>query len=114
MSDSSLGSGLYLDTNFDLDVGQTGDLRSVNGVDELQKDLAFQLTILLDNFIGQPLSPETEAQIKSITIDTLSSDNRVGQVDRSSITVRKPDRNTIAIQAPVIADNERRELVFEI
>jgi hypothetical protein len=114
MSERFFGSGLYLDNTFDLDVGQTGDLRSVEGVDELQKDLAFQLTILLDDLVGQPLDPETEAQVKSITIDVLTSDNRVEDVDRSGITVRKPRRDTITIQTPVIADNETRDLVFEI
>ena len=114
MSERSLGSGLYLDKSLDFDPNTTGDLRTVSGSDELQKDLAFQLLITLDEFIGPPLTPATRADIKDLTIDTILSDSRVDSIDRGSLTIGKPDRHSIRLQVVVFADDERQELVFNL
>lgn len=114
MPEENLGSGLYLDRELDFDPNETGDLRTISGSDELQKDLAFQLLITLDDFIGPPLTPGTRADIKSLTVDTITSDSRVDALDRGSMQVRKPDRNSIVIQVIVFAGGEEQELVFNL
>lgn len=114
MSEDYLGSGLYLDTSLDFDPNGIGDLRTVDGSDELQKDLAFQLLITLQEFVGPPLTPAVRADIKDLTIDTITSDTRVDDIDRGSLRVEKPDKNTIRLQAIVTANGTKQELVFTI
>ena len=114
MPEKNLGSGLYLDQTLDFDPSTTGDLRTVSGSEELQKDLAFQLLIVLSDYIGPPLTPGTRAEIKSRTVDTILSDIRVDSIDRGSMTVSKPNPESIRIQAFVIAEGEEQELVFNI
>lgn len=114
MPEENLGSGLYLDQTLDFDPSTTGDLRTVSGSEELQKDLAFQLLIVLDEFIGPPLTPGTRAEIKSLTIDTITSDSRVDSIDRGSMVVSKPTPESIRVKVFVIAEGEQQELVFNL
>lgn len=114
MPERNLGSGLYLDSDLDLGVGTTGDLRTVSGSEELQKDLAFQLLITLQEYIGPPLTPATRADIKSRTVDTILSDTRVDTLDRGSMTVTKPTPESIRIEAVVYAGGEEQELIFNL
>lgn len=114
MPEENLGAGPYLDSTLDFGVSRTGDLRHTSGSEELEKDLSFQLLIILDDFIGQPLTPELEAQVKSLTVDTITSDSRIRDVDRGSIRLFKPDRESLTISAPVEADGQEQELVFNL
>lgn len=114
MPEINLGSGLYLDQSLDFDVSTTGDLQTTSGSEELQKDLAFQLLIILDDLMGQPLTPDTRAQIKSLTLDTILSDSRVDDVDRGSLTIGKPNPESIRIEAIATASGQPQELVFNL
>jgi hypothetical protein len=114
MSESNLGAGLYLDSKFDLNVAQTGDLRSSSGSEELEKDLAFQLKIVLDDIVGQPLTPDVRAEIISLTIDTITSDLRVQTLDRSSITVTRVRSDALFVEALVETKSGEQELVLSI
>ena len=114
MPEDNLGSGLYLDQNLDFDPSTTGDLRTTSGSEELQKDLAFQLLIVLDDYIGPPLTPGTRSEIKSLTVDTILSDSRVTSIDRGAMTVSKPNPESIRIEAFVTADGSNHELVFNL
>jgi len=114
MAEEDLGAGIYLDRTLDFEVGGTGDLRTTSGGEELEKDLSFQLLIVLDELKGQRLTPETEANIKSLTVDTITSDVRVEAIDRGSIQVRKPGRNSLRIDAFVTTTDSEYELVFNL
>lgn len=114
MPEENLGSGVYVDQNLDFDPNETGDLRTISGSAELQKDLAFQLLITLDRFVGPPLTPGTRADIKSRTVDTITSDTRVDSIDRGSIRVEKPNPESIRIEATVTAGGEQQQFVFNV
>jgi len=114
MAEENLGSGLFLDQSLDFDPSSTGDLRTVSGSEELEKDLSFQLIIILSDSIGQPITPATRSEIRSLAVDTITSDSRVDSIDRGSIELTKPDRETIRLQAVVTAGGETRELVFNL
>jgi len=114
MPEENLGSGLYLDQTLDFDPSTTGDLRTVDGSEELQKDLAFQLLIVLSDYIGPPLTPGTRAEIKTLTVDTITSDSRVDTLDRGSMQVSKPTPESIRIQVFVTAGGDEQELVFNL
>jgi len=114
MPEENLGSGLYLDQTLDFGVGSTGDLRHISGSSELEKDLSFQLLIILDDLMGQPLTPEVEAQVKSLTVDTILSDSRVDDIDRGSMNLFKPNAESLIIQTLVTAGGSEQELVLNL
>lgn len=112
---NDLGRGIFLDQALDFDLTNTGDVRmTVNGSRELQKDLAFQLKIVLDPFLGQRLTPNTKSEIKSDTIAVLISDSRVRDVDRSGVSIRETGRSSLAITATVNTIEGQQELVFRL
>jgi hypothetical protein len=114
MSEETLGAGIYLDRDLDFEIDQTGDLRSESGSAELQKDLAFQLQIILSEYIGLPMRPGTVSDIKSDTIRTLISDDRVDSVDRSSFVLEQVGDRSLFVQVVVFAGGEQQELVFNV
>lgn len=114
MVEQNLGSGLYLDEDLDLTVDELGDIETSFGIEELQKDLSFQLIFVLDPYIGQPLTTDVVSQVRSKTVDTVTADTRVDSVDRGSMTVRKPDPESITIQLNIFADGSEEELVFTL
>lgn len=114
MAEENLGSGIELTESFDFTLTPDGDISSVSGAEEMNKDIAFQLNIILSEFEGSPLTPSVKNKIKSRTIDTLNSDNRVNTVDSSTITVREVGQGTIRVSADYFAGGTQQELIFEL
>jgi hypothetical protein len=114
MAEENLGSGIELTQSFDFTLTPDGDIATVSGTEEINKDIAFQLSIILSPFEGSRLTPSVKNKIKSRTIDTLNSDNRVNTVDSSSITVRGVGDGTIRVDANYFAGGTQQELIFEL
>lgn len=109
------GSGIALDEQFDLSVGATGDLETVSGVEELQKDLSFQLTQELQEYLGSPSSSSLVAQVSNTTKNVLNADSRIDSVNSESISVSIDSANrNISISVTAVASGEVQELVFNI
>lgn len=99
------GSGIELAENFDLVVDEVGDIGFVTGQAELQKDLAFRSSVLLQDELGQVSTPTTYASIRVRTRRILLADDRVQSVD--FIRVREgDDENEIIINATITADDD--------
>lgn len=114
MSDQ-LGEGLYIDQNLDFGVGQSGDIQTSSGVDELQKDLAIQMIINLDEYVGSRPADNTKAQISRRAIETALDDSRVQSVRSGSVTVDFSQRNEeISVSMTMITENGEIPLVFEV
>lgn len=109
-----LGDGFFLDQTLDFEIAPDGDLRGEKGADELSKDLAFQLIIILDDLQGQPLTPDVRGQVKSLTVDTLLSDSRVVRVDESGIRVRQIGEGTLRVAVSLTTTEGPEELVFNL
>lgn len=114
MSDD-YGSGVHLDQNLDLGVGETGDLKSDSGENELQKDLAFQMILGLDQYIGQPPSGNLPSKVAGTAKTIAERDERIDFVKAGETEVSfTDDRRTIELSMVVQADNEEVDLVFDI
>lgn len=109
-----LGAGFFLDQTLDFGISSSGDLRASRGEDELNKDIGFQLKIVLGEIKGQPLTPDVKGEIKSLTVDTLRSDIRVLSVREGQIKVTETDRQTLAISAVYDTVAGQQERVFNI
>lgn len=105
------GSGPALDKYFDFIIGPTGDLLDYDGLDELEKDLAFASAFLLDEYTGEPLTPTTERKIKNKLEGLFSDEPRISSL--RSLTVTETDYG-FEVQAKVIASDERQEIVYPV
>lgn len=109
-----LGSGPLLDQTLDFDVGSDGDLRITEGEEELGKDLAFQLLFVLGEKEGQPLTPNTRSEVKSLTVSVLLSDDRVRSVDESGMIVREVGRGELEVDVSLLSTDGPQEFVFTV
>lgn len=114
---TDFGSGLHLnsteDTGYvwDLDVDETGDIRTVSGMDELQKDLAFTAAIELEEYRGEPTNPTVLNRIHGVVIDILEQEVRIDNIVNVDV-VETDISNRIKISALVESNNEDIELVI--
>jgi len=70
--------GLALDENFDLEPDESGDWAIIHGTDELEKDLASQMSVLFNNRdVGASLDPNEQARISKAIETTVMYDPRV-------------------------------------
>lgn len=105
------GSGPALDRNFDFIIGPTGDLLDYDGLQELEKDLAFASAYLLDEYTGQPLTPTTERKIRNTLEGLFDDEPRISSLRSFDLTEKSYGFN---VKAKVIASGERQELVFPV
>lgn len=110
-----LGAGIHLDEQFDFAVDPTGDLKTESGVDELQKDLAFQMAISLGEYVGHPPTGNLEAKIVGRAKRVAEADDRVSSV-RDDLTEVSfgPKRESISLKIDVITEDGQQDLVFNI
>lgn len=109
------GSGIFLDDQFDLSIDSTGDIQSTTGVDELQKDLAFQMVISMQQFRGSPPSGNLKAKISNTASQVVLGDSRINSVVRDSFTIEFSDnRESIDIRFDVRTETGQQTLVFNI
>lgn len=109
------GSGIHLDEQFDFSVDPTGDLQTDNGVDELQKDLAFQMVISLTKYIGQPPSGNLKAKVAGTAKRVAEVDSRVKFVDSAKTKVSfGPKREEITVKMVVQSREGQQNLIFDV
>jgi hypothetical protein len=116
MSDE-FGAGIALDEDLDFTISGTGDLGTTDGLDELEKDLSFQLTFSLRQHLGERRGENLKAEVKNTAKQVVELDSRVREFNESRSTVTFPDRGTesIKITIPIITeDNDSYEFVFEV
>jgi hypothetical protein len=111
---TELGAGPALDRSLDFTIDSTGDIDAVSGNAELQKDVAFQLQILLQEYLGQPLSTDVQTDIQATTANVLNSDNRVQSVDERSIQVQQTRGSGFAVSARAQTDSGEQEFVIQV
>jgi hypothetical protein len=111
----SFGSGIYLDEQLDFSVDSTGDIRGESGVSELQKDLAFQMIISLNKYLGQPPSGNLAEKVAGTAERVAEVDNRIKFVDSSKTEVSfSSDREEITLKITAKTDNGEQNLIFDV
>ena len=96
-------SGLALDEHFDFRIDSSGDIDSMSGVTELQKDLAGAVAGLLKENMGAVLTPTLRAELESLVQSRVAFDDRI--TDVQSVTVSettRTDRFSVEIRAESI------------
>lgn len=108
-----LGTGIYLDPSLDFEVDSSGDISSINsGIQELQKDLALQSKIGLNEFLGETPDENVNQSIKDEIENRFLADPRVDSVAKESIQIEwKEDRKSLNVDVPIkiVTVNEQDE-----
>lgn len=109
------GSGVYLSERFDFVVNSTGDLRSAEGTQELGKDLAVQMALNLDQYLGEPPSNNLNARVANTASNLALADSRVRAVDKENISVSfNSSRDELTVEMDIFTADGRQELVFTV
>lgn len=111
---SEFGAGPDLNENWDFEVNSTGDIATTIGVDELEKDIAFNVARRLDGEIGRRRDRSTEKRIQVIVEDIFAEEVRIDSV--VDVTVREiANSNSFEVVAEANAGTGGSfELVFEV
>lgn len=111
---TEFGAGIYLDDEFDLEVSESGDLRTTIGLSEVEKDLAFKSTQRLQPILGSPKTQLVASEIERIITTITNNEPRVGRV--TDIDVFYPDdrRNTVSLDVRLIVSDQDQPLVFSV
>lgn len=111
----AFGSGIYLDERLDFAVNTAGDLRTVSGIDELEKDLSIQMIAGLRQYLGQPPTSNLDAKIFNTASNIALADTRVASVntDQSSVSFNQT-RDEMILNLVVRTVDGEQELVFEV
>lgn len=110
---TDFGAGPKLTQDLDFEITNTGDIETVSGVRELEKDLSLQSIIELENVGGMRSTPQNKARIRSRVRNILSRDPRVLAVPTVNVTF-VPARDSVEIISRVLTDNGDQELVFNL
>lgn len=111
------GAGIELDENLDLTVSAIGDIGATRGVNELEKDLAFQLNFALRQYLGEKPTENLKAEVKNTAKQVVELDTRVIEFDERSATVSFPAKYSqkINLTVPVVTRvGEQFVFVFEV
>lgn len=119
MTDKNFGSGIKLTHNWDIDVDNTGDVATVSGSEELQKDSSMLSSITLEKQLGKSiqsrLNSNSMKDIELLVRRTLLSDERIKRVVNVEAWSPENTIDLIEIEAEVIADSSQKyDLIFEV
>lgn len=111
---ANFGGGIFLSTDWDLDVDESGDVRTVTGEDELQKDVAFQTASALEDVRGGPQSPDLRSETINAIKNILVEEPRVDRILSIDVREAGEDLDKMEVIIEVNADLTQQELVFEV
>lgn len=120
--EEKFGSGLALDSNWDLEVDSDGGLKTVSGIDAFERDVAFQLARRLEGtdgyegMLGQPLTVETIKDIE-IAVRRVMGEAFGDQIDSITyldVSEAEDRRNEVSIEMEIEAADERHDLVIRL
>lgn len=118
---ADFGSGIFLSAQgdvpplWDMEVTNSGDIRTVSGENELQKDIALSTTIRLSESVGSPITPVVLNRLRGRVFDALEDDDRIAEILEVEVQQIEGRQNEVEVAARVNADVENTsDLVFEV
>lgn len=110
------GAGPTLDEDLDFSIDPTGDIESLGGLTELEKDLGWQLKVSLRRFEGESSNTNVESKAQDTAEKVAEADGRITTVDsRRSDAVVKDNGRTIEVTLVVNTINEERmKFIYQV
>lgn len=111
---TQLGAGVKLDRQFDIDIDNTGDVDSVSGAAELEKDAAIQTSNSVRQDIGTISDEATALRLRDRVYDVLLADSRVQAVNRLNLSATGNSTEEMRVDAELSTIAGTEDLVFEL
>lgn len=109
------GSGIYLDEVLDFEISPDGDIKSVAGTSELEKDLSVQMIFQLDQYRGQPPGSNITEKVADDVVTLAELDPRVRDVPSNNVSVTfSEDREQISVELTAVTIDGEQNLVFDV
>ena len=115
VTQENLGGGIALNKDFDLEIDNTGDIKTVFGVEEVQKDLAYNITNNLQDVLGGSKDDKTLQEANIIIRDTVASyDNVDGIVGLRIFFVGWNEDYDMKVEMIVSINDEEKPMVVKV
>lgn len=111
---TTFGSGIELDQDLDLVVSPSGDIATVEGVDELKKDLSYRLIYVLDGRGGQVFTADAKKRLKARIRGVLLDDDRVTDVTDVAIETAPGPTNHLTVTLEAVTASGPFEQVVTV
>lgn len=109
--DKKYGSGPSLDENFDFIVGPSGDLKNADGINEVEKDLAFATSVQLQEFIGRPLTPTVRQKVKNAAEEVFEAEPRIDSL--VGISIQETEYG-FDLTSQVVTDGSQKSFIIPV
>jgi len=120
MTNEQFGAGPSLSDSsypWDFSIDESGDIKTVSGLAELEKDIAFRIATQENNMLGRKITPTQMNRIRSTINDMIIADSRVQSVLSLDVQRSSGMDNSIDVSATVqtvSGDEQEQQLVFSI
>lgn len=112
---SDFGAGVSLNEDWDFQVDSSGDLATVSGEQELQKDVAFNVARNWGDSIGRRVDSATQKRIQVTARDVLLNDPRIESITNLDVRRIEDNLNQFEVVATVNTFVDGTfDLVFEV
>lgn len=100
LEDRVYGVGIALDKSWDLNTSTSGDIDLVSGIDELEKDIAFKITFILQQVKGRNPTEKLRQRVIDRIRQVLQRDQRIRSIQSVEIDfVDRTETMTVQIEA---------------
>ena len=120
MTNEQFGAGPSLSDSsypWDFSIDESGDIKTVSGLAELEKDIAFRIATQENNMLGRKITPTQMNRIRSTINDMIIADSRVQSVLSLDVQRSSGMDNSIDVSATVqtvSGDEQEQQLIFSI
>lgn len=110
---AEFGGGIDLTQDLDIDLNNVGDVQTISGQDELEKDVSLQSLIAIEPINGRQKTNQTKTNLKRAIRGAIVEDPRIQRLE--NITVSFIDgTNEVEVVTRVVSSDEEQELVFSL
>jgi len=92
-----------LTTTWDIEIGGDGDIAIAAGVDELEKDISFKVSRVIETSRGQNITRNFLARVESVVENILNRDERIREVIEVTAVQDDDDLDRYNVEAEATA-----------
>jgi hypothetical protein len=115
VQDKNLGGGIALNKDFDLEIDSRGDIKTVTGVEEVKKDLAYNMAEALQDIVGNSKDTDTAYETKRVCEETVDSYDNVSNIKSLRVEFGSfSDSYDISVGFIVQINDEPKDMVVTV
>jgi hypothetical protein len=110
---AEFGGGIDLTKELDIDLNTVGDVQTISGRDELEKDVSLQSIIAVEPINGRQKTSETKTDLKRVIRDAIVADPRISEFRDISVSFID-GADEAEVVTTIVSSDEEQELVFSL